>query len=303
MKQIVDKLNKIAQAIDESVELPTSDLIIDSLDAITKAYGGTPNDSNLIVDKLEDIASVAHSGITPTGNIAITENTAEGEPLNISQYATATVNVPAPAPERHYVIPEGTYTSIVQGGLSGVYLPNTYFFAPEIVFNIDGVEHILKGASAKSLRFGVEAVFNEENNALIEIVQSYMGMSGALIPTTDTESTEHTISAYYVGEKKYWQIITVDANSSAQFIQYETLWGGDLDDRLVSEVVRITSGNYSRPILAYPRTNAIIYCCYSNGEASTIICSTYSSPTDGYYNIPSDENNLAFITWAEEIPQ
>lgn len=94
MKQIVDKLNKIAKKIDESVEIPQTDLIIDSLDAITKAYGGTPNDSNLIVDKLEDIAGVAHSGITPTGNIEITENTTEGEPLDISQYATATVNVP-----------------------------------------------------------------------------------------------------------------------------------------------------------------------------------------------------------------
>lgn len=31
--------------------------------------------------------------IVPTGNIEITENTAEGEPLDISQYATATVNV------------------------------------------------------------------------------------------------------------------------------------------------------------------------------------------------------------------
>ena len=93
MKQIVDKLNKIALAIDENVEVPTSDLIIDSLDAITTAFGGTPNDSNLIVDKLEDIAGVAHSGITPTGNIEITENTAEGVPLDIAQYATATVNV------------------------------------------------------------------------------------------------------------------------------------------------------------------------------------------------------------------
>lgn len=55
MKQIVDKLNKIAKKIDGSVEIPQTDLIIDSLDAITKAYGGTPNDSHLIVDKLEDI--------------------------------------------------------------------------------------------------------------------------------------------------------------------------------------------------------------------------------------------------------
>lgn len=32
-------------------------------------------------------------GAAPSGNIEITENTAEGEPLDISQYATATVNV------------------------------------------------------------------------------------------------------------------------------------------------------------------------------------------------------------------
>ena len=62
MKQIVDKLNKIAKKIDESVEIPQTDLIIDSLDAITTAFGGTPSESKLIVDKLDDIASVAHGG-------------------------------------------------------------------------------------------------------------------------------------------------------------------------------------------------------------------------------------------------
>lgn len=62
MKQIVDKLNKIAKKINENVELSDRDLIIDSLDSITKAYGGTPNDSTLIADKLEDIAGVVHGG-------------------------------------------------------------------------------------------------------------------------------------------------------------------------------------------------------------------------------------------------
>ncbi len=62
MKQIVDKLNDIAKAIDSNVELSERDLIIDSLDSITEALGGTPNDSNLIVDKLEAIAGVAHGG-------------------------------------------------------------------------------------------------------------------------------------------------------------------------------------------------------------------------------------------------
>lgn len=88
MKQINDKLNMIAKAIDETVELPETNLITDSLDAITKALGGTPNDSNLIVDKLDDIAGVAEP--KPTGNIELTEN---GENIDIAQYATATVSV------------------------------------------------------------------------------------------------------------------------------------------------------------------------------------------------------------------
>ena len=92
MKQIVDKLNKIAKKINENVELSDRDLIIDSLDSITKAYGGTPNDSNLIVDKLEDIYN--NIGSAPSGNIEITEN---GENINVAQYATASVAVPNPS--------------------------------------------------------------------------------------------------------------------------------------------------------------------------------------------------------------
>lgn len=88
MKQIVDKLNKIAKKINENVELSDRDLIIDSLDSITKAYGGTPNDSTLIVDKLDDIYN--NIGPAVSGNIEITEN---GENINVAPYATATVNV------------------------------------------------------------------------------------------------------------------------------------------------------------------------------------------------------------------
>ena len=98
MEQITDKLNKIAQAIDESVELPTTNLITDSLDAITRAYGGTPSESSLITDKLEDIASVASGGgggggITPTGTINITENGI----IDVYNYEYADVQVPQPS--------------------------------------------------------------------------------------------------------------------------------------------------------------------------------------------------------------
>ena len=64
MKQIVDKLNKIAKAVDESVTLPNRKLIIDSLDAITDAFGGTKTNSKLIVDKLDDIAKCIHGGVS-----------------------------------------------------------------------------------------------------------------------------------------------------------------------------------------------------------------------------------------------
>ena len=61
MKQIVDKLNKIARAINSNIRIPNKKLIISSLDAITLALGGTPNNSHLIVDKLDDIAkNISH---------------------------------------------------------------------------------------------------------------------------------------------------------------------------------------------------------------------------------------------------
>lgn len=89
MKQIVDKLNKIAKKIDESVEIPQTDLIIDSLDAITKAYGGTPNDSNLIVDKLEDIYNNIGSGGGGGGD---------------SDFTTAQLTIVGEHPEQHLPI-------------------------------------------------------------------------------------------------------------------------------------------------------------------------------------------------------
>lgn len=47
--------------------------------------------SGHVYDSLNDITYPI--GSAPSGNIEITENTAEGSPLNIAQYATATVNV------------------------------------------------------------------------------------------------------------------------------------------------------------------------------------------------------------------
>lgn len=137
MKQIVDKLNKIAKAIDESVELPTTDLIIDSLDAITTAYGGTPNDSNLIVDKLDAIAEVAHGGITPTGTITITENTEPGSPLDIAQYRYADVSVSGGS--EPIILNETTITPEEMQGLyigsTGVNIDTLLFPSIDVIYN------------------------------------------------------------------------------------------------------------------------------------------------------------------------
>ena len=96
MKQITDSLNDIAVAINPEVELPQSKLIVDSLDAITKAYGGTPTQSNLIVDKLDDIAQVATVGssepgtIIPAGTLRVEQN---GDNIDVAEYAHLQVAV------------------------------------------------------------------------------------------------------------------------------------------------------------------------------------------------------------------
>ena len=127
MKQIVDKLNKIAKKINENVELSDRDLIIDSLDSITKAYGGTPNDSNLIVDKLEDI----YNNISPavSGNIEITEN---GENINVAPYATATVNVSGGSELADFVVVNNTSSQITVW-CNKIDSNNCVIYAPETI--------------------------------------------------------------------------------------------------------------------------------------------------------------------------
>ena len=127
MKQIVDQLNKIAKKIDENVDIPNTDLITDSLDAITTALGGTPNDSNLIVDKLEDIAGVATGG---GGSATITRT--------------------------YTLLPAGTYTAQDMGG--GEYSIRHYYDYQEplslctpdqdIVVTINNVPYTFSTASA-----------------------------------------------------------------------------------------------------------------------------------------------------------
>lgn len=202
MKQIVDKLNKIAKKIDESVEIPQTDLIIDSLDAITKAYGGTPNDSNLIVDKLEDIASVAHSGITPTGNIAITENTAEGVPLDIAQYATATVNVSGGG-DNYLILPMTgvTWDGQAPGGALST--------EPDLSFITDGAQVIMK--------LNVVAEDPEDNFSVVSLA-TYSHSVGPITEGFRGEAENNVLISLthtYEGNFPWYLSVTVSAEPMA----------------------------------------------------------------------------------------
>lgn len=273
MKQIVDKLNNIAKAIDENVELPTTDLIVDSLDAITRAYGGTPNDSNLIVDKLEAIAGVAHGGITPTGTIEITENGT----YDVSNYAEADVDV-VPAEERHYVIPEGTYTSMSFGEIYGVYIPGVYFFADTVHFIVDGVEHI--GTKYFYQNNGQVSYF-EAGSVIGFCDPDYMSLgqlSGTGVATPgDTQPTTHIISAYYTGEETTWLSVK---SGPPMIVWGNTIENGESKLKFASmEVPKNSSNvNYSLPILTVHRggiglrlVDGIYGVGYPTGDSTTTL--------------------------------
>lgn len=75
-----------------------------SLDLQSDVEGPNLTISGNVHDELNNIDYPI--GSAPSGNIEITENTAEGSPLNIAQYATATVNVPSSGMD--FVIPRQT---------------------------------------------------------------------------------------------------------------------------------------------------------------------------------------------------
>ena len=251
----------------------------------------------------------------PSGNIAITENTAEDEPLNIAQYATATVNVPVPAPERHYIVNNEEYTSIVQGGISGITLPGVYFYAPDVTLIIDGVSQTLRGF-VDSASTTVRYVSPEDTiNLKIIITEDYLGagiFSGTLIPTTDTEPTPHTITIYYEGEKKYWQIVKVDSNSDAPFSKILNYYfvndNVTYTGSMITKLVQLQNGAHlDSAIEVYP-DGAYIY-CVSGLDTSYIISSAYEQNiTYGRYSKQNNSNvssecNLAFLTYKTTVRQ
>ena len=85
-----------------------------SLDLQSDVEGPNLTISGNVHDELNNIDYPI--GSAPSGNIAITENTAEGSPLNIAQYATATVNVSGGGMD--FVIPEQTINSSATEGVA-----------------------------------------------------------------------------------------------------------------------------------------------------------------------------------------
>lgn len=225
MKQIVDKLNKIAKKIDESVEIPQTDLIIDSLDAITKAYGGTPNDSNLIVDKLEDI----YNNVSPavSGNIEITEN---GENINVAPYATATVNVSGGGGSGQYtVLATTTVTSEEDDGDYFLDLSN-------LITEVPGPCHLVITIDNNAYNFyphitSSEIQYIDYDSQDVGFFQTYKQTTSevvymAFVTIADTEPTSHTISIVAMNDSTamlttIYDNIIVDKENGRFTIPYE----------------------------------------------------------------------------------
>lgn len=175
MKQIVDKLNKIAKAIDSDVTISNRKLIIDSLDSITKAFGGTPNDSHLIVDKLDAIAEVAHGGgEEPSGTITITQN---GSNIDVAQYRKANV----------FVLPAyGTVTvrNTSSENFAFVYISNGFTCTNAIVrSNNTTLQFEVPTNTSKNLKY-FSFMFMESIDNSIEVLNGDLSVSEITYPTT-----------------------------------------------------------------------------------------------------------------------
>lgn len=194
MKQITDKLNDIAKAIDESVELPTSDLIVDSLDAITKAFGGTPSESGLIVDKLDDIAKVATGGggggstgevLIPEQTVIITAVDYEWTEVELSGVKIDTTNFPVYIP----LTVNGVTVSEVYGvdiGEEGIYFYSGYAdFGVDIAYKDETGKWY--AGSDQSGTYTISSIIVPDTNEYITLFeeQTIIADDGELVIDTD----------------------------------------------------------------------------------------------------------------------
>ena len=147
----------------------------------------------------------------------------ENGTYDVSDRAKAYVHV-TNTDEKHYLIPKGTRaTSMELDGTYGIFLPNTYVFAPKLYFVIDGVEYETRPYGAVGTPSNTIPFTFGSNNTQIALVSSdYMGLgmfSGTgIITARDTEPTEHSISVYYKGSQELnWQIVFVNDVSTEDF--------------------------------------------------------------------------------------
>ena len=207
-------------------------------------------------------------GIIPSGNIEITENTAEGEPLDISQYATATVNVSGGGETPLHLVgsdenltmelDEDVYVAFSENFTADDYI--AYRGLP-LVITINGTEYEAEpdnrgtyecGSFIVSFEPNGVAILSESDNSPISIkIESYVEM---FVNTIRNEYEAAYGSAYTL-------YITTFANG-----------------RLTTQT--ITSLNYETKIA----TPAI------NGISKVLLSLSIAPPANDYYFVPTGDS-------------
>lgn len=212
----------------------------------------------------------------PSGNIAITENTAEGSPLNISQYATATVNVPSTSSLHKISLIDGNFQSMNMGQGYAIYLADTFVCAyKNFHLKIDDVEV----ENLKVFVYNGQVIYGTTlQNSVMLVSPALLGQAtlhGLGIMVNDTEPTTHHVEFFYYSDfPQTFQIVEniypvesltihayfVGMGDSAQGIEQ----GGIIENRMKN----VTAGSYSAPMMQIINPNTTIYGHALEGETT-----------------------------------
>lgn len=186
----------VAGHVNANLRLNEKRLVSIDLTSDEEAEGCTI--AGTVTDLLND--KVYNIGSAPTGNIEITENTAE--PLNIAQYATATVNVSGGG-DNYLILPmtDVTWDGQLPGGALST--------EPDLSFITDGAQVIIK--------LNVVAEDPEDNFSILSLA-TYSHAMGPITEGFRGEAENNTIISLthtYEGEFPWYLQITVAAEPMA----------------------------------------------------------------------------------------